>query len=69
MSIVGPIVVLAIVGGMLLSQSQSEAMLPDVEKQNQVTENQPPTQDKATATITITMTTAPNNNKTQSAMD
>lgn len=60
LSIVGLIIALAIVTGILLSQSESQAMPPDVEEHNQVTEQQVSPQDKATATITITMTTASN---------
>jgi len=57
LSIVGLVIALAIMASMLPSQSQ--AMPPDVEEQNQTTEEQVSPQDGATATITITMTTMP----------
>ena len=42
----------------LARQFQSQAMPPDVGKENQVAEEQSSPEDKATATVTITMTTA-----------
>ena len=58
LGIIGLIIALALVAGMLPSQSQ--AMPSDVEEQNQVTKEQVPSQDKATAIITITITTLSN---------
>lgn len=63
---VGLIIALAMVASLLPSQSQSQAMPPDVEEQNQVTEEQVSPENNATATITITMTTAPMLNDTES---
>jgi len=54
---VGLIITLTIAASMLLSQSQLQAMPPDVEEQNQVTEEQVSPQNRATATIIITWTT------------
>ena len=62
LTIIGLIIALAVAGSMLPPQSQSQAMPPDVQEQNQVTEEQTP-QDKATATITITWTTASNDSQ------
>lgn len=59
LGIVGLVIALAIVASMLLPQFQSQATPPDVEEQNQVSEEQVSPQDNATATITITMTTPP----------
>jgi len=59
LSIVGLIIALAVVTIVLLPESQSQAMLPDVEEQNQVLEQQTSPQGNATATITITWTTTP----------
>lgn len=59
LGIVGLTIALAIVTSILLSQSESQAMPPDVEEQNQIIEEQASPQNKATATITITMTTVP----------
>ena len=64
LSFAGLIIVLAIIASILLPQSQSQAMPPDIEKQNQVTEKQVSPQDKATATITITWTTMINKDRT-----
>ena len=60
LSIVGLIIALAIIASILPPQSQSQAMLPEVGEQSQVIEQQISPQGNATATITITMTTAPN---------
>lgn len=62
-SILGLIIALAIVTSILPAQSQLQAMSPDVEDKNQVAEEQASPQNKATATITITWTTAPNDNE------
>jgi len=59
-SVVGILIALAIVASMLLPRFQSQAMPSDVDEQNLLTEEQVSSQGKATATITITMTTAPN---------
>lgn len=55
--VIGLILALAIVAGISLPQSESQAMPPDIEEQNQVVEEQVSPQGNATATITITMTT------------
>ncbi len=57
LSIVGPIIASVIAANMLPSQSQ--AMPPNVEAQDQATEEQASPEDKATATITITWTIMP----------
>lgn len=57
--VIGLILALAIVAGISLPQSESQAMPPDVEEQNQVMQEQVSLPDKATTTITITMTTMP----------
>lgn len=59
LSIVGLIIALAIIAGILPPQSQSQAMLPGIGEQSQVIEQQNSPQGNATATITITWTTAP----------
>ena len=56
LSILGLIIASAIIASMSPPQSQSEAMSPDVEEQNQVSEEQTSPKGNATATITITMT-------------
>ncbi len=55
LSVVGLIIALVVVA----SGSQSQAMLPNVEAQDQATEEQASPEDKATATITITWTIMP----------
>jgi len=63
LGILGLIIALAIVTSILPSQPQLQAMPSDVEDKNQVTEEQASPQNQATATITITWTTAPNDNE------
>lgn len=63
LTIAGLIIALAMTTGTLSPRSQSEATPLAVEEQNQVTEEQSPSQDKATATITITWTTIPHDNE------
>ena len=60
LSIAGLILTLAIITSISPPQSQSQAMLPEVGEQSQVIKQQISPQGNATATITITMTTAPN---------
>ena len=55
-SIVGLIIASAIIASMSPPQSQSQAMLPEVGEQSQVTEQQICPRGNSTATITITMT-------------
>ena len=66
LSIVGLIITLAIIASILPSQSQSQAMLPEVGEQSQVIEQQTSPKGNATATITLTMTTVSNDNETKS---
>lgn len=56
LSIVGLIIALAIIASISPPHAQSQATLPDVEEQNQASEEQISPQHNATATITITMT-------------
>lgn len=63
LSIVGLIIALAIIASILPLQSQSQAMLAEVEEQSQVVKQQTSPQGNATATITITWTTVSNHNE------
>ena len=67
--IIGLIIALAVVTIVLLPESQSQATPPDVEEQNQVSEEQISPQHNATATITITMTTVSDDNPCLSPPD
>ena len=66
LSIVGLIIALVMIASILPPQSQPQAMLPEVEEQSQVIEQQTSPQGNATATITITMTTVSNDSETKS---
>jgi len=65
------VALVTIVAGLLLSgdskASTADTSIPnDVKNQNPVAEEQVSTQDKASATITITMITVPNDGETKS---
>jgi len=65
------VALVTIVAGLLLSgdskASTADTSIPDdVKNQNPVAEEQVSTQDKASASITITMITAPNDGETKS---
>jgi hypothetical protein len=56
LGLIALITVLAILSSVLPSRFQSQAMSTTIGEQSQVKEEQTPPQNKATATITITMT-------------